>query len=393
MSHRPLQSVGVYVATLAMLLAWTAQPAVAQGKEPVKVGVLLTLTTPLAFYGTPQLEAIRMATEAANAEGGVHGRPIELVVEDSDGSNTVAINGLNRILQSRPAAVVGPVLGTQNMALLPLVNKAQVPLLVAASTRRLTQQGSAYLFRFAAHDAVGKETWTRFVVETLGKKRVGIIYVSDEWGHSGRDWTSQFLEKLYSLKPASLASFQGTDKDMTGQLVQMQRDGVDIILTQGHPAHETLISKQIRQLGIQLPRIGSASLCVAFARDVVDPKDVEGMYCDAAELPPMFHTKPAIREWALAFKKRMGADKPGSEPDVTSLQYYDAMRTLVAVMRQYGTQPEDVRKGLREIRFDGLLSTYRADREGNMYHQSTIIRLGPGRTAHLVRRVTVEPEP
>lgn len=383
---------GLVLIAASSEFTWNAPPVAGQAKEPVKIGVLLTLTTALAFYGTPQLEAVKMATEEANAQGGINGRPIELIVEDSSNSNTVAVNALNKVLLSKPVSFIGPIMGTQNLALLPTVNKEKLPILVVSGTRRITQQGSPYLFRFTGHDAVGKEAWTRFVVETLGKKRIGILHVANEWGYSGRDETTRFLDALYKMKPVSIASYQMTDKDLTGQLVQMQKDSVDIIMSQGHPGDETLISKQMRQLNIQIPRIGSGSFSIAFARDIVEPKEAEGMYAEAPDIIPIFHEKPAVREWAQAFKKHMGADKPGSEPDIYSLQTYESMKTLITVMRKYGTDPEQVRKGLREIKYEGLLATYQADREGNMYHQAAIMQFGPGRTAKLVRRVVVQPQ-
>lgn len=389
---RSLVVAGSVIAALGGVLAVPGgvgpAPAWAQGKEPVKVGVVLPMTSVLAPYGKPVLEAIQMAVEDANKKGGVNGRQIELVVEDAANSNTVAINAFNKVLLSKPVAVMGPGIGTQILALLPLINKEKLVTIAAPSTRKVTQQGSAYFFRNASHDAIAKESWTRFMVDTLGKKRVGILHVANEWGYSGRDETIKVLESLYKLKPVSIASYQATDKDMTAQLVQMQKDGADVIVSQGHPVDEALIVKQIRQLNMQIPHIGSGSLCWAYTRELVDPKDIAGHYCESTEVPAQIHEKAVVREFADAYKKRLG-----TYPDAYTTHAYDGAGMLIAVMKAYGTDREQIRKGMRELKYDGIIGPYRSDSEGNLWHGSAIVQFMADGTPKLIKRTTLEPKP
>ena len=83
------------VVTTVALVAGLVGVAHAQS---IKVGVVLPITSVLAAYGTPYAEALRMAVEEANAAGGVNGRQLELVLEDTQASNTVAINALNKVM-------------------------------------------------------------------------------------------------------------------------------------------------------------------------------------------------------------------------------------------------------------------------------------------------------
>src|SRR5436305_12880156 len=66
--------------------------------ETIKIGVVVPITSVLAPYGTPFVESMNLAVDAANASGGINGRKLELVVEDSQASNTVARNALNEVL-------------------------------------------------------------------------------------------------------------------------------------------------------------------------------------------------------------------------------------------------------------------------------------------------------
>lgn len=356
--------------------------AAAQQREPVKIGVLLTLTTALALYGTKQLNAIKLAVEKVEAAGGIGGRKIELIVEDSANSNTVAVNGLNKILKDKPVAILGPIMGTQIMALLPIVNKEEVAIFTEASTRKITQQGSPWIFRFSNHDGVGKEAWTKFVVENLKKKKIGILHVANEWGYSGRDLTVEALKKNYKMEPVAISSYQQPDKDMTAQLMEMKNKGADMILVQGHPGDEALIAKQIRRLNIEATHMGSGSLSIASLLDITTEEDLKGSYSEVPAPPPPYADTEAMRSWSAEYEKKFGG-----QPDTYSLLAYDSMMMLAEVIKKYGADRKAIQKGLNEMKYKGLATEYKADKEGNMNHESVIIQFGEKKSAKVIARI------
>lgn len=363
------------------LVATIALASTAALAQTIKVGVVLPITSVLAPYGTPFVEALNLAVEEANKTGGVNGRKIELVVEDSQASNTVAINALNKVLQSNPVAVFGPALGTQILAMMPITEREKIPLIGGPSTRRVTQQGAKFYFRNSTHDAIGKENWTRYLVDGLGKKKIGIMHVANEWGYSGRDNTATFLEKLYGLKPASIASYQPTDKDLTAQILQMQKDGADAIVVQGHPVDEALMIRQVRQLNVQLPVVASGSLCLAFLRDLVSAAELAGRHCEGPDVMPPLNERPQMKAFVEAYKK-----KSGFNPDIYATFYYDGMGMLVAIMKKYGVDRDKIRQGFAEMSYDGVVGNYKADEEGNLWHNAVVMQFQPGGGVKIVRR-------
>jgi branched-chain amino acid transport system substrate-binding protein len=362
----------------AGILLGATSPSAAQ---TVKIGVVLPITSVLAPYGTPFVEAMNIAVEEANKAGGVNGRQIELLVEDSQASNTVAINALNKVLQSNPAAVFGPALGTQILAMMPITEREKIPLIAGPSTRRVTQQGAKYYFRNSTHDAVDKETWTRYLVGDLGKKQIGILHVANEWGYSGRDNTAHFLETLYQLKPVSIASYQPTDKDLTAQILQMTKAGADAIVSQGHPVDEALIVRQLNQLGAKVPHAASGSLCLAYLRQLVSADDMVGHYCEGPDVMPPFNDRPQVKAFVEKYKTRTGY-----APDIYSTHYYDGMGMLIAVMKKYGIDREKIREGFREMTYEGVIGPYKTDEEGNLWHDAVVMKFLPGGKIEIVRR-------
>jgi len=372
----------VALAMTAFAAASLLLPGTPSSAQTIKIGVVVPITSVLAPYGTPFVESLNLAVDAVNAAGGINGRKIELIVEDTQASNTVAINALNKVLQSEPVAVIGPALGTQVLALMPITEREKIPLIAGPGTRRVTQQGAKYYFRNTTHDATNKENWTRFLVDKLGKKKIGIMHVANEWDYSGRDNTALFLEKLYNLKPVSIASYQATDKDMTGQILQMTKDGADAIVVQGHPIDEALIVKQMNQLGVKATHIGSGTLCIAYLRELVTLNDVVGHYCEGPDIMPPYNPKPQVQAFVEAYKK-----KAGYLPDIYATHYYDAMGMLIAVMKKYGVDREKIRDGFREMTYQGITGEFKADEEGNLWHNAVVMEFLPGGKIEVVAKV------
>jgi branched-chain amino acid transport system substrate-binding protein len=364
-----LVSVGALIAATGMATAQT-----------IKIGVVVPITSVLAPYGTPFVEAMNLAVDAANAAGGINGRKIELVVEDSQASNTVAINALNKVLQSDPIAVFGPALGTQVLAMMPIMEREKIPFIAGPSTRRVTQQKAQYYFRNSTHDAIDKETWTKFLVEDLKKTKIGIMHVANEWGYSGRDNTAAFLEK-YNLKPVSIASYQPTDKDLTAQILQMQRDGADAIVVQGHPIDEALVLKQLNQLNVKVPHIGSGTLCIAFLRGLVTPAEIAGHYCEGPDVMPPYNERPQVQAFVEAYKK-----KTGYLPDIYATHYYDATGMLIDIMKKVGVDRDKIRDAFRTTAYEGIIGTYKADEEGNLWHNAVVMEFLPEGKIKVVRQ-------
>jgi branched-chain amino acid transport system substrate-binding protein len=373
----------VALATAAIAIASLGQ---AQAAEPIKIGVVVPITSVLAPYGKPFVEALQIAADEANAKGGVDGRTIELVVEDSQASNTVAINALNKVLEQKPIAVFGAALGTQILAMMPITEREKIPLLAGPSTRRVTQQGAKYFFRTGTHDALDKEVATRFLVEDLKAKKVGILHVANEWGYSGRDNVTNFLKEFGGLQPVAVASYQPTDKDLTAQILQMKDAGADAVFSQGHPVDEALIVKQLDQLGVKVPHVASGSLCISFLQKLVTADEIAGHYCEAPDVLPPANPRPQVQDFVATFVKRMGYP-----PDAYPTLYYDGMSMLIAVMKKYGVDREKIRQGFTEISYEGILGSYKADSEGNLWHRAVVMEFLPGGKIEIVRQLEQKP--
>lgn len=364
-------------------LAVVAPGAVAHGAEDILVALTVSLTTDWAIYGKNALASVQMATDKVNAEGGIGGRKIRLVAEDVANSNTVAVNALNKVIGQNPVAVIGPPMGTQIMAMMPALKESGVPFLAHPGTRRVSQQGYPAMFRFVAHDGVSKVGWTRFAVDKLQKKKIGLLIVANEWGYSARDVTSAVLKSKYNLEPVAIESYQASDKDMSAQLVRLKNAGVDLIMQQGHVPDTALILKQARQLNIGIPIMASSTAQTAALLDITEGADVKGLYVEGYPVPGV-SDDPVINQWGQEWEKRNKA-----KPDQYAVVNYDLAMCLFEVMKKYGVDRPNIVRGLKEIKCTGLIGTYQSDKEGNMLHEVRIYQYDENKRARTVEKIVI----
>ena len=104
-----------------------ARPALAQS-EPIRVGWLAALTGPSSAPAIGFDRGVHYATDAINAAGGVNGRQIELVVRDTQGDPTKAVNAAQEMIsRARVHAIWGPTNSGESLATTPIMARAGVP--------------------------------------------------------------------------------------------------------------------------------------------------------------------------------------------------------------------------------------------------------------------------
>jgi branched-chain amino acid transport system substrate-binding protein len=362
-----------------------AQPSPATpapSNEPLKIGVVVPLTQAGAIVGLSQRYGSEMAVEEINAKGGIKGRKIELIIEDTQLSNPVAVNAMSKVLSQKPVAVMASVLGTQMMAMEPSIKEAGIPVLTPSGTRKVTQMGNSWIFRYFPHDGIAKVAQTKFAIEHLKTKKPALLFLSDEYGQSGRDIMVKALQDA-GIKPVALESVAPTDKDMTAQLLNIQKAGADVILSQLHADTVAVMVQQMEKLGIQIPHVAANALTLPSALALVTASSVKGHYVETAIVPGISND-PLVKEFIKKFETKFNR-----KADAFALLHYDMMMMLAKAVEQAGTDPKAVANALRAIKHDGLVTTYEIDAEGNANHQSIIYQFEDGQQLKEMARIQV----
>src|SRR4030042_4910668 len=105
----------------------------AYAKEPYKIGALFAVTGAASFLGEPEKNTAIMLQDQINKAGGLNGHPLEIIIEAPKGDETKAVLSAKKLLENdKVLAIVGPSTTGESMALVPIMNSANTPLISCA---------------------------------------------------------------------------------------------------------------------------------------------------------------------------------------------------------------------------------------------------------------------
>lgn len=219
---------------------------------PIKIGALFAVTGPAAFLGEPERNTAKMVVDEINKAGGVKGRKLELVAYDTAGDATKAVQLATKLIKDdKVVAIIGPSTTGETMAVIPVAEKEQVPLISCSAGSKITDPVKKWVFKTAQNDtlAVGR------IYEYLQKQkqtRIAILTVSDGFGSSGREQLKAQAAR-YGMTIISDDTYGPKDTDMTAQLTKIRGSQAQAVICWGTNPGPAVIAKNAKQLGIKIP--------------------------------------------------------------------------------------------------------------------------------------------
>jgi len=352
----------------------------ATAQETIKIGQIAPATGPNAQNGRFMTNGAKLAVEAMNSAGGVLGKPIELITEDDQTTNPGAVLAFSRLVSRGDiVAYLGPPSSTQTHAIAPDVLKAGRPLFLIGSDPALTHMGNPWLFRCRAHDAYAARVMAEYGVKDLGKRNWAIVYSTDAFGTAAMKLTVNALDKV-GIKPALVQGYVNQLGDFTPVVLAVKQSGADILGTYfTFPTDLAVFARQVRQLGLTMPWIGSQSIATATALSLAGSTlfDTFGIVDFAAE------STPEATRFATRYQQvyKSPADAFASLP-------YDAVTVLTHAINAAGnTDPEAIRKAILAVHgLHGVNGTLSFDANGDGMRGLDIVRNDKGRIA-FIRRI------
>ena len=228
---------------------------------PIKIAGIFALTGRAAHIGTSQRDAVLLAIDDVNAQGGINGRKLEMVMSDTESNPTKAVIALKKVLESEDVvAIIGPTLTGTAMAMRGFIEKEQIPafmhsggdvILTAPLEKDDPNSTPKWTFKspYKAADAMGK------ICEYMSKhgiKKIGFLYSNEGFGKDGLRNVMVQAPK-YGIEVVAQEAFQPKDVDMTAQLTRINAEGVDGIIAWTVGPAMGIIPKNVKQLGIKAP--------------------------------------------------------------------------------------------------------------------------------------------
>ena len=281
--------------------------------EPLKIGAVLSVTGPAAFLGDPELKTLKIYVDKTNAGGGVLGRPIELVSYD-DGSDAAKANSFGKRLieDDHVDVILGGSTTGSTMAMIPLAEKAEIPLISLAGGVIIVEPVRKWVFKVPHNDRMAAERVFQDM-KKRGLTKIALLSETSGFGQSGRK------ESLAAASKAGIAivadeTYGPKDTDVTAQLTKIRGvDGVQAIFVFGLGEGPALVMKDIAQLGIKLPIYQSHGVASEqFIR--LAGSAAEGVRLPAAailvpdQLPETDPQKAVENDYVTLYKSKTGED-------------------------------------------------------------------------------------
>lgn len=323
--------IGVIVVVVAVLVVFFVLRG--EKQETIKIGAVLSLSGPGTYNGEEVRDGMLLAVDEVNARGGINGRKIELIIEDSKSNPGEGKEAFNRIEKTHHPVLYVSVLSSISMALVPLSEQNEVVLVgLVVSTPKFTEQNE-WVFRYwiTPRDEVPP---ILTVLQDLKVKKLGVLYLNDEYGKS----LFKLFKKEFEIIGGKVKSesFEPNDTDFKGQIAKLK--DMEAIYAIGFPSHLKNVLKQLRE--------------ESFGGFVVSTNAVSGSSIRSMpESNEVYVTVPIIYNPNFLFARELKGkyeteyDKPFTHYAASS---YDFIKILTGLLEDEEISRESVKKVLEE---------------------------------------------
>jgi branched-chain amino acid transport system substrate-binding protein len=237
---------------LAVVGGGCAPGATPTPTEPIRIGVVGPMTGDAADYGHWLERGTFLAAREINEAGGVDGRPIELVFfDDRCDAYEAAMAGHRIVADETIFAVIGHVCSSCTFATQPAYEDAKLTHITPSSTNpEICARGFKYQFRTITHDGLQGPLMARHAIETLGLKKVAIIYGAEDYATGLFESTEPVIPEQGG-ELVAVESFTPGDKDFSAQLTKIAEADPEALLYFGHYAEGALVTKQRIAAGME----------------------------------------------------------------------------------------------------------------------------------------------
>lgn len=236
-----------YLATTALIAL--ALPAMAE----IKIGASISATGPAAFLGDPELKTLEMLVEDLNARGGINGEEIVLVAYDDSGDPNKARTFATRLVEDDAVvAIIGGTTTGTTMSILAVAEDAEIPFISLAGAIDIIQPVKPFTFKTPHTDRMACQKIFEDMQRTA-ITRIGMISGTDGFGASMQAQCKD-VAPAYGIEIVADETYDPKDADMTAQLTKIKgTEGVQAILNPGFGQGPSIVTRNVKQLGIGLP--------------------------------------------------------------------------------------------------------------------------------------------
>lgn len=336
----------------------------------IPIGEFASLTGKEAAFGQSSHKGTQLAIEEINNAGGVLGRKLKLITEDTQSKQGESVTGVRKLIsKDGVVAVLGEVASGRSLEGASVCQPSKIPMISPSSTNPRVTKAGDYIFRVCFTDEFQGKVLAKFGSTTLKLKNVAVL--SDVTAAYSQGLAEYFINHFKSGggQIAVQREYSGGDKDFRAQLTAIRSANADGIFLPGYYNDVGLIVAQARQLGMTMPIFGgdgweAPQLYEIGGEALKDTYYTTHFYFES--------TEPKVQEFVKSFKAKFN-----ETPDAMAALGYDSARVLADAIKRAGSaEPAKIRDALAATKdYDGVTGKTTIDAERNASKAAVILTL------------------
>ncbi len=337
---------------------------------PIVIGAYLSMTGSMATFGESTARGAQIAVDEANANGGLLGRKVELVLLDDQGRAEEVGNAVSRLIDvDGAAAIMGEVASTLSLIAGRICQRRKVPMVSPSSTNTKVTQVGDYVFRACFLDPFQGYAMAKFAREHLKMNKVAIL--KDVRNDYSVGLADAFYKSFTQLGGEIVAqeSYSAGDTEFSAQLTKVKAFVPEGLYVPGYYTEVGGIARQARRLGIKAPLMGGDGWESPELRNIGGEAIVGSYYSNHfASDAPGERAQGFIRTWK---------DKYGTAaPALGALGYDGTLMIIDAIKRAGSTEPTKLRAALASTKsLDAVSGKLTLDANRNPVKPAVVVRV------------------
>jgi branched-chain amino acid transport system substrate-binding protein len=359
-------------ALLALFVVGCAHSG-APAPDEIRVGHYASLSGSEATFGQSTDNGIRLAVDAINKAGGIHGKKVRLITYDDRGDAKEAGTAVTRLInRDQVAAVLGEVASGLSLAGAPICQQSGIPMVTPSSVApEITAVGDR-IFRVCFTNRFQAYACAKFAHDDLKAQTAAILY--DQKLPYSVGLADEFQKQFTTLggRITTRVSYQEGDQDFAAQLTSIRGTNPDVVFIPGYYTDVANIAVQARKLGIRVPLLGGDGWDSAKLAEIGGAA-IEGAYFAShyCQQDPRARVQEFLKDYRTQF---------GIAPDAMAALGFDAASILFAAMQQAPSQAgADIAAAMASTKnFDGVTGRISIDAERNAVKPAVILQVKHG---------------
>ena len=362
------------ILALALLTPLALPGTAAAETRDILIGQSVVLSGPMAANGVLYNKGIALYLDAVNARGGVHGRPVRLLVADDGYNPDKAKENTQRFIDKDKVVALFGYTGTGvTLATAPLAEQAGVPLLAPMTgASQVHEKTIKHLFVLRANYVDEMRKMVEHLT-TLGTRNIAIAYQDDGFGRSGLK-SAEAVLAAFDLKPAAVGVITaGTYEAVQAAATVSAADPAAIILASAGKASVNFI-RAYRATGKSAQFLGLSVVSSTQLLEELGPA-ADGVIITQIVPSPRSRTLQIVRDF-----QRSAAAAKDVEVNHTTFEGYIAAHVLVEALQRAGPELTPTRivaalEGMSNVNLGGFVVNFSPSQHaGSSYVDISMVR-------------------